>query len=379
MRITAVETFVLGDRSALVKISTDDGLCGWGEPVLEGWAATTVAAVERMSRLVIGEDPRAVTRLWQTLSRCGFYRGGPVLGSAVAGLDQALWDLKGRALGAPVHELLGGPVRDRVRMYTHANAPGRTGDPARAAALAAEGCTLLKVAPDGAWRFLESPAAVERLLGDLTELRAAVGPGVDLALDLHGRFSVPLAIRTLAALEPLGLAFVEEPLRPEHTHRIGDVVRASRVPIATGERLYSREEFLPALAGGIAIAQPDPAHAGGITEVFRIATMAESYDVALAPHCPLGPVALAACLQLDLAVPNFFAQEHTIDLRASGPDLGILIDPSPLAVVDGYIERLTGPGLGIEVDEDAVRAAVVTGPLGASPIWNHADGGFAEW
>jgi galactonate dehydratase len=381
MRITQIETFVLSNRRALVKISTDKGISGWGEPVLENWARTTVAAVERMSQYLIGGDPRQITRLWQVLTRGGFYRGGPILASAVAGLDQALWDIKGRALGAPVHEFLGGAVRDRVRVYTHANTSGRTGDPVAARRLVAEGYTLLKVAPDGPRRFITSSGSIDRLLADLAEFREAIGPDVDFAIDLHGRFSVPESIRVIPLLEPLRPAFVEEPLRPEHSDRIGDIVRATRVPIATGERLYSRNEYRAVLEAGIAIAQPDLSHAGGITECFRIATGAEVYDVQIAPHCPLGPVALAACLQLDLAIPNFYAQEHTADLRAgSSGDLAILANPEVLAVVDGHIGRLTGAGLGIEIDEDAVRAAVVTGPLEpGSPQWTQEDGGFAEW
>jgi galactonate dehydratase len=184
----------------------------------------------------------------------------------------------------------------------------------------------------------------------------------------------------LPLLEPLAPAFVEEPLRPEHSGRIGDIVRASHVPIATGERLYSRNEFRTVLEAGIAIAQPDLSHAGGITECFRIATGAEVYDVQIAPHCPLGPIALAACIQIDLAVPNFYAQEMTVDLRPGSLDHRILANPEVLDVVDGHIARLTGPGLGVEIDEEAVRAAAVVGPLEAgSPVWAYADGGFAEW
>jgi galactonate dehydratase len=380
MRITSIETFVLSNRRALVKVDTDAGISGWGEPVLENWARTTVAAVERLSEYLIGRDPRQITRHWQTLTRGGFYRGGPILASAVAGLDQALWDITARALGAPIHELLGGAVRDRVRMYTHANIDGRTGDPAAAKRLAAAGYTLLKVAPNGPHDFLGSAASIGRLIDDLTEFRDAIGPGVDFAIDLHGRFSVAESIRVLSLLEPLLPAFVEEPLRPEHSWRIGDIVRSSHVPIATGERLHSRAEFRTVLDAGIAIAQPDLSHAGGITEAFRIATGAEVYDVQVAPHCPLGPVALAACMQLDLAVPNFYAQEHTADLRPGSLDMSLIANPEVLTVADGYIARLTGPGLGVEIDEDAVRAAVVDGPLEpGSPQWVNSDGSFAEW
>lgn len=381
MRITAVETFVLSNRRVLLKLSTDEGVSGWGEPVLENWARVTAAAVERLSEHLIGSNPLEITRLWQILSRGGFYRGGAVLASAVAGIDQALWDIKGRWHGVPVHDLLGGSCRDRVRVYAHANMDGRTGDPRLAGELVEAGFTLLKVAPDGAHGFIDSAAAAERLAGELSEFRAAIGPDVDFALDLHGRFSTANSIRLMRLIEPLLPAFVEEPVLPEHSARIADVVRATSVPIATGERLYSRAEFRGVLEAGISIAQPDLSHAGGITECFRIATMAEVYDVQVAPHCPLGPIALAACLQLDLAIPNFYAQEQGLNLHyGADADLGLIDNPHDLAVVDGYIARLTGPGLGVEVNEDVVRSLVAEGPLDpGSPVWRHADGSFAEW
>jgi len=381
MRITQIETFVLSNRRALVKVSTDEGVSGWGEPVLENWARSTVAAVARMSEHLIGQDPLQISRLWQILSRGGFYRGGPVLSSAVAGLDQALWDIKGRWHGVPVHELLGGPCRDKVRVYAHANTNGRTGDTTLAKQLIASGITLLKVAPDGPWQYIETKASIERFVEQLTEFRDTIGGSIDFAVDLHGRFSVANAIRVLPLIEPLLPAFVEEPLRPEHSDRIVDIVRASHVPIATGERLYSRNEFRGVFEAGIAIAQPDLSHAGGITECFRIATGAEVYDVQIAPHCPLGPIALAACLQIDLAVPNFYAQEQGLNLHyPNSADLHILENPEVLTLVDGHIPRLTGPGLGVNINEDVVRSSVIEGTLEpGSPVWTYPDGSFAEW
>ncbi|WP_279580559.1 galactonate dehydratase [Fodinicola feengrottensis] len=298
MRITAVETFVLTNRHALVKVSTDEGVAGWGECTLENWVRTVAAAVERMTDHLLGANPLRITALWQTLARGGFYRGGPVLSSAVAGLDQALWDIKGRWHGVPVHELLGGPTRDSARIYAHANASDRTGDPRRAREHAAAGITLIKVAPQHQIGFLESP---DPMLADLAAVREAVGGSVDIGLDLHGRSSVPQSRRLLPLLAPLGIAFVEEPLRPEHSDQLGSLVNCSPVPLAVGERLYSRTDFRRVLEAGVAIVQPDLSHAGGITECFRIATQAETYDAQIAPHSPIGPVALAACLQLAFA------------------------------------------------------------------------------
>lgn len=383
MKITAVETFVIDNRRVLVKISTDRGVSGWGEPTLETWARPIAAVVEQMAGALIGGDPRRITHHWQVLARGGFYRGGPVFHSALAGIDQALWDLKGRALGAPVHELLGGAVRSRMRIYAHTNAPGRIGDPVRAAQLVAAGYTFVKVAPSAQTHFIETQAYLDRFVSDLTELREAIGPDIDFAVDLHGRFSIPMSRRAFPLIEHLSPAFLEEPLRPEHSAMIGEIVRSTSAPIATGERLYSRTEFRSVLEAGVAVVQPDLSHAGGITECFRIATQAEIYDAQIAPHCPLGPVALAACLQVDAVVPNFLAQECVIDphIPDAGLGLELLANPEVLRPVGGYIPLLTGPGLGIDIDEDAVRSRVATGQLapGAGTWLYEDDDSFAEW
>jgi galactonate dehydratase len=383
MKITTVETFVLSERQLLVRVGTDEGVVGWGDASLEHRPGTVAAAIRELSGSLVGADPLPVTAHWQRLTRGGFYRGGSVFGSAVAGLDMALWDLRGRWFGRPIHELLGGPCRDRVRLYTHTwGEPGHTGGPQRARALVTAGYTLIKASVAGPVGFLDTPATTARFVADLEELRAAVGDAADFGIDLHGRVSLHQARRLADAVAHTAPAFLEEPLRPEHSRLIGQLVASTSVPIATGERLFSREDFLPVLAAGIAIAQPDPAHAGGITEVFRIATLAESYDVQIAPHCAVGPVAFAACVQIDLAVPNFYAQEHVIDLTAAGSaDLAILRNPEVLVPVAGHLDRPTGSGLGIEIDEDAVRAAHrddLLVPVG-SPAWRYPDGGFAEW
>ncbi|WP_354510483.1 galactonate dehydratase [Oerskovia enterophila] len=366
-----------------MKITSSTGIAGWGEATLENWVVPVATTVEQMAGHLVGQDPRRITHHWQVLTRGGFYRGGPVLGSAVAGIDQALWDLSGHALGAPVHDLLGGATRDRVRIYAHANGlQDRTGNPERAQELVKHGYTMIKIAPDRRTRFIESAEYLDSFVADLTELRTTAGPDVDIAIDLHGRFSVAQSRRALRRIEHLTPCFVEEPLRPEHSALIGDIVRSTIVPIATGERLYHRTEFRPVLEAGVAIVQPDLSHAGGITEVMRIAAQAEVYDAQLAPHCPLGPIALAACLQVDLAVPNVLAQESVIEAHDPHARHGqeLLSNPEVLQPVDGHIPRLTEPGLGITVDEDAVRRAVATGPLEAgSPTWTYLDTSFAEW
>lgn len=382
MRITGVECFVLSNRRVLVKVMTNRGIAGWGEPVLENWALTVVAAVDRMADLLVDRDPRRITDLWHRLDRGGFYRGGPVLRSAVAGLDQALWDIKGRDLAAPVHELLGGPTRDVARIYGPAGGgEDRSGDVELCRRAVATGTSMVKVVPAGSWRFLESESRTRLFVEQLREVRVAVGPDVDVALDCHGRMSAAQAVRLLPMLEDLHLAFVEEPVRPELVSALRRVVASTAIPIAVGERMYARSEFAAALEAGVSIVQPDLSHAGGITECFRIAAMAEPYDAAIAPHCPLGPVALASCLQIDFAVSNFYVQEQGLGLHWGGhEDLDLLYNPQVLHPRDGHIDRLVAPGLGVEVDEDAVRARVTDGPLTpGSPVWSHSDNSFAEW
>ncbi len=384
MKISSLDTFALADRRLLVRIGADDGLVGWGEATLETWVEPVAAVVEQMAEYLIGRDPRSITAHWQVLARGGFYRGGPVMMSAVAGIDQALWDLAGQRHGVPVAELLGGRVRDSVRLYAHANTDGRMGDPARARLLADAGYTMVKVAPTSPVRFIESAEVTAAMVVELEELRAAVGPGVDIAVDLHGRLSLPQSRRFLDRTAHLDLAFVEEPLRPEHSALIGELVRSSSTPIATGERLYSRTEFRGVLEAGIAVAQPDLSHAGGITETLRIGSQAEVYDAQLAPHCPLGPVALAACIQLDLALPNAFVQETTLELHGidTATEYDYVLNRSDWAAHDGYLQAPPLPGLGLLIDDDLVRAlardAVITPSL--SLWWSDPrDGSYAEW
>jgi galactonate dehydratase len=381
VKIDRVETFLVPPRWLFCRVSTDEGLVGWGEPVVEGRAEVVRAAVDVLTEYLIGEDPLRIEHHWQVLTKGGFYRGGPVLSSAVAGIDQALWDIAGQAYGAPVHALLGGPVRDRVRVYAWIGGD----EPAQLAeatvAQVEAGMTAVKMNASG--RLPPAPTAsdVDGVVRRLAAVREALGPDRDVAVDLHGRASYPAALAILPALAGLHPLFVEEPLLPEHSHRLAGVVAASPVPLATGERLYGRSDFLPVLQAGVAVVQPDLSHAGGISEVRRIAALAETYGALLAPHCPLGPIALASSLQVALATPNFLIQEQSLNIHYNGGTelLAYLADPQPLSIVDGHINRLDGPGLGITVDEDAVRRADRRGHAWRNPTWRHPDGSFAEW
>ncbi|WP_280422271.1 galactonate dehydratase [Nocardia carnea] len=382
MKITAIDTFAVAPRWLFCRIDTDAGLVGWGEPVVEGRSDTVRAAVHELAELLIGKDPRTVEAHWQVLTKGGFYRGGPVLSSAVAGIDQALWDILGKSLGVPVHQLLGGAVRDRVRVYgwVGGDEPNEVADAARAQIEA--GLTALKMNACGRFGRLATPAELDGVVARVGKVRDAIGDRNDVAVDFHGRVGVADARRLVPMLEPMRPLFIEEPVLPELSHRLRDVVESTTVPIATGERLYSRTEFLPVLESGIAIVQPDLSHAGGISEVRRIASLAETFGALLAPHCPLGPLALAASLQVALATPNFLLQEQSIGIHyneGSAELLDYVLDRAPFEFVDGHIERWDAPGLGVTVDEAAVRAADAVATSWHGPIWYHPDGSFAEW
>lgn len=354
-----------------------------GEPVVEGRAHTVAAAVDELSDYLVGQDPLRIEDHWQVMTKGGFYRGGPVLSSAVSGIDQALWDIKGKFHGVPVHDLLGGAVRDRMRMYSWIGGD----DPSEAAEHAAQrleqGYRAVKMNVGGRMRHLETSREIDAVVERVASVRDVLGPDGGVAVDFHGRTSPALAKQLARALEPLRPMFIEEPLLPELTSQYGEFTASTSIPVATGERLYSRWDFDPVLRSGIALAQPDLSHAGGISETRRIAAQAEVHGVGLAPHCPLGPIALAACLQVDFASPNAFIQETSLGIHYNvGSDLGdYLVDPSVFAFdsTDGHMARLTAPGLGIEVDEQAVIKAAASGHRWHNPVWRHADGSFAEW
>ncbi len=381
MKITALETYLVEPRWLFVAVRTDEGITGWGEPIVEGRAATVAAAVQEMSGPLIGRDPRPVEEHWQTLTKGGFYRGGAVLSSAVAGIDQALWDIKGKALGLPVHELLGGPVRDRMRVYSWIGGDDPQHLAEHARQRVEQGFDAVKMNGGGVMRALESRAELADLVARVEAVRAAVGDRVDIAIDFHGRFSPAVARQACRVLEPLHPFFVEEPVVPELSIDLEHVTRGTSIPIATGERLYSRWDYREVLRTGIAVAQPDLSHAGGISECRRIAAAAETYGVALAPHCPLGPIAFAACLQVDFASPNAIIQETSLGIHYNaGSDLlDYLVDPAVFSFSDSSVNRPTAPGLGIEIDEAAVKKAAEKGHDWHNPVWRHTDGSLAEW
>ncbi|MEV6560144.1 galactonate dehydratase [Nocardia sp. NPDC051756] len=381
MKITALTTYLVAPRWCFLRIDTDEGITGWGEPVIEGRAHTVAVAVDELADYLVGKDPMSIEAHWQVLTKGGFYRGGPILSSAIAGIDQALWDITGKALGVPVWQLLGGAVRDRVRVYSWIGGD-RPDDVAQAALeRKQQGFTAIKMNGSAELELIDTPRATTAIVDRVAAVREATGDDFDIAVDFHGRLSVAMARRVLPLLEPYLPFFVEEPLVPEVSDRIGEITRATSIPIATGERLFSRWDFRTVIDQGIAVVQPDLSHAGGISEVRRIAALAESRDVAIAPHCPLGPIALAASLQVGFATPNLLIQEQSLGIHYNtGSDLlDYLVDPAVFAYRDGYVDLLNAPGLGIEIDEKAVARAAELGHRWRNPIWYRKDGSFAEW
>jgi galactonate dehydratase len=379
VRVTGLELFAVPPRWLLVKVSTDEGIAGWGEPIVEGRVGTTRAAVEELGELVIGRDPFRIEDHFQVLWRGGFYRGGPVLCSALSGIEQALWDIKGRALGVPAWELLGGRARDRMRVYTWIGGD-RPQDVAAAAEEArAAGMTAVKMNAVAEMHYLDSEAKVEEAAERLAAARAT---GLDVAVDFHGRVHRAMTKWLVRALEPYGPMFFEEPVLPEHPEALREVARWTSVPIACGERLYTRWGFKDVLtSGAVDILQPDLSHAGGLLETRKIAAMAEAFDVAVAPHCPLGPVALAASLQLDACTPNAVIQELSLRIHYNEDAdlLDYVADESVFAVEDGHVAVPTGPGLGVEIDEERVREAAREARMWHNPVWRNDDGTVAEW
>ncbi|MFD2298882.1 galactonate dehydratase [Paracidovorax citrulli] len=382
MKITRLTTFLVPPRWCFLKIETDEGIDGWGEPILEGRAHTVAAAVEELADYLVGKDPRNIEDHWTVLYRGGFYRGGGIHMSALAGIDQALWDIKGKALGVPVSELLGGGVRDRIRVYSWigGDRPAETARQARDAV--DRGFTAVKMNGTEEMQFVDTFDKVERCLQNVAAVREAVGPHVGIGVDFHGRVHRPMAKVLIKELEPYRLMFIEEPVLSEHDEALKEIARISSTPIALGERLYSRWDFKRVLQEGYAdIVQPDPSHAGGITETRKIASMAEAYDVALALHCPLGPIALAANLQLDAVCYNAFIQEQSLGIHYNQDNdlMDYVSNPQVFAYQDGMVAIPRGPGLGIEVNEDYVRERAAQGHRWRNPVWRHRDGSLAEW
>jgi galactonate dehydratase len=382
MKISSFELFKVQPRWLFLKISTDEGIVGWGEPIVEGRAETVSAAVKELSEYLIGKDPFRIEDHFQVLYRSGFYRGGPILTSAISGIEQALWDIKGKALGAPIYELLGGAAREKVRVYNWigGDRPDDVANQVRAQIEA--GFTAVKMNATEEMHYIDSHSKIDEAVARMAAVREVGGPDFDVAIDFHGRVHKGMAKALARELEPYNPLFIEEPVLPENNEALREIACATIIPIAVGERMYTRWGFKEILTQGyVDIVQPDLSHAGGILETRKIAAMAEAFDVAVAPHCPLGPIALASSLQLDACTPNAFIQEQSLGIHYnSGADLlDYLQDPGVFAYEGGFVPILTGPGLGIEINEQKVREAAKVGHHWNTVVWRNYDGTVAEW
>ncbi len=382
MKIRDMTLYQVPPRWLFLKVTSEDGIVGWGEPILEGKADTVRTAVEEMSDYLIGKEAGNIEDLWQALYRGGFYRGGPVLTSAISGIEQALWDMKGKKLGVPVYELMGGAVRDKLRVYCWIGGDKPSNVAADAAEKTEAGYTALKMNGTDGMSWIDSFSRIDAAVARLAAIREKVGYDVDVGIDFHGRVHKTMSRILMKELEPYRPLFVEEPVLPQNNEALKELRTHTVIPIATGERMYTRWDFKDILQdGAVDIIQPDLSHAGGIWETRKIAAMAEAYDMAVAPHCPLGPIALAACFQLDFCTPNAFLQEQSLGIHYNrGSDLlDYLMDPGVFAYENSYVKRLTAPGLGIEINEDKVREMADPDRRWRNPIWRTEDGGITEW
>ena len=381
MKIARIEQFFPRRRMRLVRITTDNGLVGWGETTLEGKPKSTIAAVEEFTNYLIGKDPLRIEHHWQHIYRSAFFRGGNVLMSALSGIDQALWDIAGKHYGVPTHQLLGGAVRDRIRVYAHWGIGSMTDEGKAAAKDRLEmlqkkgGYKAFKSGPGGTWRAHEPPAVIDAFVECAYLMREWVGDDAELCFDFHGKMTPALAIEVCHELKGMRPMFVEEPVPQENVDALKLVSDHVPFPIATGERLLSRWEFRQVFEKqAVAYIQPDGSHAGGITELKKIANMAEVYYIHTMPHCAIGPVAFSACMQVDAVVPNFLIQEQ-VDAA-----LGDGLLKTDWAVKDGHIELPTKPGLGFEIDEkEAMQNREGYDEELGGEFYYESDGSVADW
>ena len=382
MKIKEMNTYYVRPRWGFVEILTDDGYSGWGEAVLEGHAHTVLACVEEMKDYLIGAEAGNIEDIWNVLYRAGFYRGGGVLMSAIAGIDQALWDIKGKYYNAPVYELLGGRCHEKMKVYSWigGDRPTDVGNVAKEKQEA--GFRAIKMNATEELQMIDNYEKIDQVLERVAAIREKCGKYFGIAVDFHGRVHKPMAKILAKKLEEFDPMFIEEPVLCEHMENFKEIAASCNIPIATGERLYSRYDFKRLLqAGGVDIIQPDLSHAGGITEAKKIAAMAEAYDVALAPHCPLGPIALSACLNVDAVSYNAVIQEQSIGIHynVGKSVLDYVKNKKDFEFTDGYVKLPQIAGLGVEVEKELVLKENENPHNWKNPVWRHEDGSVAEW
>ena len=381
MKIANVEVFQLKPRWIFVKITTDTGISGWGEMISGTKTETVVAGANEMGKYIMGRDPFEIERIWQELHR-SFFRGGPINGTVISGIEMALWDIKGKALNVPVWELLGGKARDRIKVYSWIGGDRPDDVVAEAQDRIDRGFDSIKMNATEELHYIDSYKRVEEVVARVASLREKFGYDLNIGIDFHGRVHKPMAKVLANALEPYKLMFYEEVVLPENEEAFKEVAKHTSTPLSTGERLYTRWQFKQIFKEGVIdIIQPDVALCGGVLEMRKIAAMAEAYDIAVAPHAPYGPIALAATLQVDVCTPNVFIQEQSLGIHYNkGFDLLDFVKNKEIfQFKDGFLDIPTKPGLGIEIDEDKVRAVSEEGLIWTNPKWKNYDGTISEW
>lgn len=351
MKITGFETVPMTGRMLLLKMFTDEGLIGYGEPMnYEHWRVVA-QAVEDISEYLLGKDPLQIEDHWQTIYRSSYSRSMPVIVGALSGIEMAMWDVMGKVYGKPVWKLLGGSVRDRIRVYTGIGGGRNLEELAEnARQKVTEGFTALKmvISPDPV-RYIDSPKVVEEMVARVSVVREVVGNEVDIAVDFHRRLSPAMSIVLLKELEPLKLLFAEEPCHPENNEALIKISQSTTTPIATGERHLTRWGFREIVEREAAsVLQPDIRHCGGISEIKKISNLAETHYLAIAPHNAAGPIGVVASIHVMATVPNFLICE-------GGSNRGVGLFKEPLVFRDGFIELPKGPGLGIDMDKKEIE------------------------
>lgn len=383
MKIDKISLYKVPPRWLFLKITTADGLVGWGEPVLEGKADSITAIVKELEPYLLGKDAHQIGDIYQVLVKGGFYRGGILLMSAISGIEQALWDLKGKALGVPVYQLLGGSVRDQMRIYAWIGGDNAENLTHQARERIDAGFNAVKLNIAGRLEPHLNPGKIQEIKRNMRSVRDAIGMENDMAIDFHGRVNKSMAKRLLKELEELSPMFYEEPLLPEHKQYFDQLLHHTMIPLAAGERLAGREAFKEIIWNGtLDILQPDLSHVGGIMEAKQIASWAETAGMMIAPHCPLGPVAFAAALQFDFCTPNALIQETSMGIHYNEGEIDLLsyiLNKEDFEVNNGFIKKTNNPGLGVEIDEYVVKNMAKVGHNWTNPIWRNRDGSFSEW
>jgi galactonate dehydratase len=382
MIIKQIDIYKLPPRWVFLKMTTDSGITGWGEPAVEGRSDTLIAAIKELIPLLIGRDARQIEDIFQVLTKGGFYRGGIILMSAISGIDQALWDIKGKALNVPVYQLLGGAVRDKMRIYSWVGGDNTEEVASQAKKKIGEGFSAIKMNLCGQIDFHVSLKNIKEIKQNVQKVREVIGDENDLAIDFHGRVHKIMAKRFIRELEEFAPMFFEEPLLPEYSSSFKQLNCLSAIPLAAGERLVGRKEFKDIIYhADIDIIQPDLSHVGGIWEAKKIAAWAEASGMLTALHCPLGPIAFAAALQFDFCTYNALIQETSLGIHYNKEIdlLTYITNKDDFKIQEGFIYRNEKPGLGVEIDEDMVVKMSKLSHSWKNPIWRSVDGTFAEW